>query len=219
MKKIFYSGKHAEAASPSLLRLMLPSVLVLVFSMVFFLSMTWAWFEASVSVEAGTVRAAAYYIDELAITKYEFAAETPAEADGENAEAPAAEPEVSYVESSSPVSGNPFYADANVKYEITLKTGGTASGYCKVTTPDGTYYIYDSAVTFSMILGNAGTVTLAASWGAAPDSAPILSDGETIGTGHYEAPAPEETPANDSAEEPAAVEEPIEEPVPTEETE
>ncbi len=170
------------------------SLFSIVLCMVCLAGSSWAWFTANYTITAIPPIQTAYYRIEALSIQPEV---TPTETDGD------------WV----------FQAEVNTLYTITAKIDSNAkSGYLLVYTDDGDYYTTDSE--FSMILSQAGGVTITSGWGNLPEDAEEIEPGIPIGDGTI-APItePEETTTPSEPTEPTIPPEPTETGEPPEPTE
>ena len=177
---MFRKGKHHDDTrrSDGLAHILAPSVAGLCICALTLCGVSYAWFTATVSSDAGTIRAAQYGV-EVTITEAENPGAT-----------------VTVNKNAQNVTADLAQGKA---YKVTLKATGTATqGYCTVelksdasaAQPDSCYYTSqlvsgdNNTMTFTIIADKAYTLTITPQWGTCSFTGDkkSLKNGETIGT-------------------------------------
>lgn len=160
LKNLFKFHTEEKPTDENIMRLILPSVLGIIFCMVCLCGTTWAWFSGVMASGTATVQAANYAVS-ATVTEGDSAAVRP----GAN---------------------DTFVLDAGKIYTVELKVEGTAqktAGYCKVTYQDETYYTdsmkQGDQMKFQVSAGDGGTLTVLGLWGTYSGSADLKADGSS----------------------------------------
>ncbi len=157
IKRLFYVPKHEKITYDSLKKIVLISVIGIVFSAACLVSLTWAWFSDSVSTTAISIKTTEYGIQQLSVT--------------ENGNV------------ITPVEGTSYSLEAGKLYTVSITAKGNTRdvGYFTVKTQSGEYSTVHlpvgSTMEFTLVISESGTVTFSSCWQRAD------ANGERVGNG------------------------------------
>ena len=168
LKSAIYIPKHAKPTDENILRLILPSIVGIIFCMICLAGTTWAWFSANIQTRPQTIKAANYDI------------------------------EVSVKNETGNLVSTDQPLEAGQAYQITLTARGTADkfgGYCIVEGGGKTLYsdtlLPGEKLNFTLAPDTTAVYTFTSEWGSHSGEADI-TEGSNIGHGAEAEPEPKE---------------------------